>query len=480
MSYRFDFVVIADREGDFAVGPFAVSVNGKESIVEGDTFRFETIENDPDMGIEMSLPETIYVGQQVPVTVRWMITGEGNAIQYAFQYLQIRSPLFDQFSFKDEPVRRGEPSLVIATAKGGVSIKATQTTERKEGKDYVVLTAKRYLISDRVGSFQEIPITCRTKKATRWVRDIFGDPVPQSTALALAAGEPLNITVKPLPLRGRPDSFAGAVGSGFSIDVAANRSVVRVGDPIALTVTIRGDGNLEKTSLPQLSADNGLSHEKFQIPSEQPPGNFDGSAKQFKVNVRVKDQSVSQIPGIAFSWFDPTREEYATSRSKPIALQVMETQVVSAADVVASPSIANSRKTAGKDDTKRGSSQQPTGTSFAGANLAIERDATKLAHNAATAYSSADLAFAFYLLSAAIVVGSVFVRYRARMDRSDAERKSRKRSYRKRIESAANLPPRDAATQVAQVLRESIVDFEPTERGIGFDDIPMRDRDLLD
>ena len=41
---------------------------------------------------------------------------------------------------------------------------------------------------------------------------------------ALAAGTPVRVEVKTIPLEGRPASFSGTVGSAFSIDVSANRS----------------------------------------------------------------------------------------------------------------------------------------------------------------------------------------------------------------------------------------------------------------
>ena len=157
-----------------------------------------------------------------------------------------------------------------------------------------------------------------------------------ATTPALAAGTPLSFEVKPIPLEGRPASFSGAVGSGFSIDVSANRSVVRVGDPISLTLSVpRRWQSGTACPCPHWRRTPGLSADLFQIPTEQVAGTFDGNAKQFKVNVRVKDQRVTQIPPIEFSWFDPVKEQFQTTQSKPIALQVMEAQVVSAADVVA-------------------------------------------------------------------------------------------------------------------------------------------------
>ena len=61
-----------------------------------------------------------------------------------------------------------------------------------------------------------------------------------------------------------PPSFAGAVGRGFSLEAAADRSVVQLGDPITLTLTIRGDGNLGNVALPALEGEHGFSPERFR------------------------------------------------------------------------------------------------------------------------------------------------------------------------------------------------------------------------
>ena len=232
---------------------------------------------------------------------------------------------------------------------------------------------------------------------------------------ALAAGTPLSFEVKTIPLEGRPASFSGAVGSAFSIDVSANRSVVRVGDPISLTLSVRGAGNLASVSLPALADNAGMSADLFQIPSEQVAGTFDGNAKQFKVNVRVKDQRVTQIPPIDFSWFDPSQEQFQTTHSKPIALQVMEAQVVSAADVVSAAPATGSTAPAGAKPPVPSESRGNTsaGFAFVGANLAIEQDVTQLLTNTALGTSPKTIAIVVYALAAAVLVGGVVLRRRA-------------------------------------------------------------------
>lgn len=457
VDFQFSFVITAEREGEFTLGPFEVTYGGESRILEGTSLQIGKLENDPDMRIACSLPrDSMYVGQEVPLTVRWSFAGELTAVQYAFANLQIQSPLFEQFAFKTAP-RTSRTALTIATAKGDMEVDADVTQEDQNGKRYVVVTGTLYLQADTPGKFEDIPITCRTKKVTQWGRDFFGDRTARGTAPARATGEPLNFEIKPIPLAGRPPLFAGAVGSSFSIEVSANRSVVRVGDPISLTVAVRGDGNVEKISLPDLSAHGGLPPELFQVPAEPTPGTFDGQTKQFKVNVRVKDRHVTQIPPLSFAWFNPETEQFQTAQSRPIALQVMEAQVVTAADVVAAAPTAS--PVAAADDGGNGmrrTENPSTVPTFVGANLAIERDVTRLLDTSALATSPRTIVAILYALSAAAILVGVALRRRAQVDIESAGKRRRLKALRKRVAGAAHRPQREAADQVARAMRELI------------------------
>ncbi len=185
VEYQFGFVVTANRKGAFQVGPFEITYNGKPQEVAGDTFQFGELENDPDMQIEVSIGQTpIYVGQEVPVKIRWSFAGDINAVRHAFANLQIRSPLFDQFSFRDV-ASRSRTTLSIATAKGGLEVDAEVTTEQSDGREFLVVTGTRLMVPDTPGQYSSIPVTCRTQKVTQWGRSLFGDLVAPPTSTGL-------------------------------------------------------------------------------------------------------------------------------------------------------------------------------------------------------------------------------------------------------------------------------------------------------
>src|SRR5262249_12239523 len=62
----------------------------------------------------------------------------------------------------------------------------------------------------------------------------------------LLDSDPVEMTVRPLPVEGRLAGFTGAVGDFSSDTPRLGTNVVRVGEPLRLSVTYRGQGNLAR------------------------------------------------------------------------------------------------------------------------------------------------------------------------------------------------------------------------------------------
>lgn len=459
-SYRFSFAVTADRTGDFSVGPFSVELDGESLSVGSTQLKIQALPADPNMEISVSLPgQVLYVGQQVPVQIRWAYAGDLQEVQQLFSSLQIRSPLFDQFEFDDVPART-RTTLTLATARGGVALDAEVGRESRDGRDFIVVQASRMMTLDRPAEYESIPVSCRTEKVTSWGRNLFGDRVARSTSPVLAAGTPLSFTVRSLPSENRPESFSGAVGQGFSIAVAANRTVVRVGDPITLDVTIRGQGNLQQLLLPPLSADGGLAESDFQLPQERPPGTSTDGMRQFKVTVRAERESVQQIPPVAFSWFDPQQQKYMTTRSAPVAMQVLPAQVISASDVVGGAALSGDGVSASAENRSRQT------LIFSGANLAIEKDPAILLAVMESGASGEALASLMYAMGIIALILAVVAKRRSHRDPLLFERERRIRQARQAIVESSALTGAASASQIARALRQILCDCDGDARRV--------------
>ena len=221
--------VTASSAGDYRVGPFVVTQAGKSVRADGQTFAFQDIPLDPEMRVRLVLPDApVYPGQRVPVRVEWWYAGDLESVDD----LRIRSPMFDRYRFAPDPrPSRQSNVLPIETPDGRIGLVAQVRRETDGPRTFRVFTAERTWIPDRPGDVTLEPITASIRKITAWERvrsplddfgfggspfgDLLGDRRrPKRVERRRSVGEPLALRVKPFPATGRPESFAGAVGSG--------------------------------------------------------------------------------------------------------------------------------------------------------------------------------------------------------------------------------------------------------------------------
>ncbi len=469
VTYTLNYLVTADKPGDYDVGPLIVKQGSKEVKVASRQFTFESVPSDPELQVKLVLPnKPLYVDQRVPVKIEWWYAGDTDNLEQRSIY----SPLFDLFRFApDEPPQRGENVMPIETNDGTVKLAGSAREVRQEGKNFIVLTSQRIMIPDKVGEFADVSITATIRKVTQWQRrrsqspfDLFGGSLfesrqPGKVEMGQATEKLQPIVVKPFPTQDRPKSFSGGVGSGFTLDVTADRTVVRVGDPIALTLLLKGDGNIDNAKLPDLSVEGGLAADQFRLPQGEVAGEFTEGSKRFRVSVRVANEGISEIPAIAYSWFDPNTESYQTTYSKPIALRVMPAKVVGAGDVVSSQGVttnnASTTTPSAKSQTEptNASSSPTTLFNLSGADLAIEADPSILDSTPSGWRWQDFFDWIIYFIGCSAVAAALLDR--TLRQRDPALQLARKciREQSQRISQAAKLPRRQAAEEIAAALR---------------------------
>src|SRR5262249_56847351 len=95
----------------------------------------------------------------------------------------------------------------------------------------------------------------------------YGGPPRQPVELT---SQPLVLDVLPLPEQGKPADFSGAVGR-FSLDVRGAPLDVTAGDPVTMTYTLRGDGDLSSVAPPAIAGSDTLRVYPVQA-ATTPPG----------------------------------------------------------------------------------------------------------------------------------------------------------------------------------------------------------------
>ncbi|WP_432412152.1 BatD family protein [Rasiella sp. SM2506] len=192
-----------------------------------------------------------------------------------------------------------------------------------QGEDYrFVILRSTVLYPQKSGELEiepltlDIPVDVRSNK-----RDIFGRQRMVRVNKTVSAGS-RTITVKPLPVQGKPDDFTGAVGD-FQFQVLSNRTTLDANESLELTTKISGKGNLKLFDLPSLKLPSALEvytperDNQVTVQSDGMRGNITEKytvVPQFKGNYPVRP--------ITFSYFNPKTERYETLSSEEIFINV--------------------------------------------------------------------------------------------------------------------------------------------------------------
>ncbi len=287
---------------------------------------------------ELIVPtKTAYVGQIVPVQIRM------------------------GFDPRVRP-RLTEPPEI--TGQGFTAQKLQQSSENTEtinGRLYEVVTYKTAIAAARAGKFEIGPVKAKAqvmiprrqsppRMRGRSPFDLFDQDDPFSDPFfsnpfsqfgerreVEIKSEPVALEVKQVPPNA-PASFSGAIGT-FSMATEAKPKTVQVGDPITVTTTISGRGNFDRVNAPVLEDERGWHKYPPSSKFKQDDEVGISGSKTFEM-VLSPNEKKQELPLLAFSYFDPVKEQYVTLHSEPTPITVQGGTTVAQNPGVAPPASA--------------------------------------------------------------------------------------------------------------------------------------------
>jgi hypothetical protein len=464
VKFTFVYQLHVEKPGSIEIGPFAVTQGNTSITSRSLRLDLKALPSSDQMAVELDFQDTpVYVGERVPITLRFRLTGRlrENLHQYT-----LRVPFFaltETFQFLEPPGAPGTTQVEIQTPNGPLSVMGSARDEKRNGETYLIVEVRRIAVPLRAGILDIPPATLDVQEGVRFRRDLFGGRTPTQIRKWRSTDRARRLSVKQIPVDRTPESFAGAVGSGFSLTVSADRTVVKVGEPIALHFELRGDGNLETAALPRLDADGLLPPTSFRVADGEIPGRLDDGVKRFTAMVRVLDPGVHEIPALEYSWFDPTAERFQTTKSRPIALSVGDAQVIGAADVQSGEHAPESQASGFEERTARAASKAGP-LVLTGADLAIERDADLLLRRASTRTRNIWTIAGLYAGSGLLLLLAQFDRRRRNVDPAVVARRRRVAGELRRMREASNLPAPEAAAEIARAMRALLAETPDVRR----------------
>ncbi|UUV22474.1 BatD family protein [Paenimyroides aestuarii] len=200
------------------------------------------------------------------------------------------------------------------------------TRAELNGKSYRYMPLqKAVLLPQKDGTLKIDPLVVELDEQYLTGRvDVFGTPEIGLRKKTYSSGTK-TIQVKPLPLDSQPAGFTGAVGA-YNFSVTANKTAVKANEPLELTVSVQGKGNLDLLTLPKPVAPNALElydPEQINRVNKSISAGMEGT-KAEKYVIVPQYKGTYTIEPITFSYFDTASKTYKTSTSQPITIEVTE------------------------------------------------------------------------------------------------------------------------------------------------------------
>lgn len=329
-SLSYSYIITAQREGKFTIGPASIVVNGKtvtsKALVidvvknpaanqqnQGGQNRTQdqTSADNSELFIRASVDKSkVYVGEQLLVTFK--VYTRVNIVQNALT----KAPVFNGFWSEDiSPTQQ-----------------ATLRPEVLDGVQYQVAEVKKtILMPQRAGTLEITEMVMdfvkRVQQKNRnnsFFDQFFGGGYQD--VRATARSKPLKIEVLPLPSAGKPADFNGAVGDfGMESRLSNTNKTLKSNDATNLYITISGKGNLKlidpfKLKLPpEIESYDAKINDKISTTSSGVSG-----SRTFDYLLIPRHSGSYKIPIVSFTYFDVSKKSYVTLTTPEFPLEVIK------------------------------------------------------------------------------------------------------------------------------------------------------------
>ena len=204
------------------------------------------------------------------------------------------------------------------------SVRTTRTNQAGEKIPYVEYTLKRDFVPQTSGTFSFGPATMKGMFGTELSNGkLNGEQI-------YAVAKAITVVARDAPLQGRPTSFSGGIGV-FHVSADLTPLSASVGDPMTLSLRIRGEGTLADVRPPDISSIPEVSQFFRTYDATEAT---QGNAREFTYSLRPLTTDVQEFPAIPVSYFDVDREDYVTVRTVAIPVTIEAARQLAASDIV--------------------------------------------------------------------------------------------------------------------------------------------------
>jgi len=327
-SLSYNYVIQAKSIGTFSIGTASIEYDGESyktkpiniTIVKGSP-KQEKQKQDAGVSDE-EIAKNLFI--RAVVDKRKAYLGEQVTVTYK---LYTRLNIAAQMSISKLPHYQGFWAEELET-----SSNINFATEVIDGKQYRVgVLKKAALFPTQTGKLEITPFELtvpiqlkRNRNRNNFFDDFFNDPFGFNQTIEYnATSNKVTIDVLPHPTEGKPDSFKGAVGE-FSLKADIDKTTAKTNEAVTLKVILSGQGNLELLEMPELNLPSGFEKYEPKTSENINKRNIISGSKTAEYLMIPRVVGTREISPVEFSYFNPTKKEYVTQRSKPFKLNITQ------------------------------------------------------------------------------------------------------------------------------------------------------------
>lgn len=325
-SKSYKYLLIPTAKGNFTIGSATIIINGHEyktapiKIKIGDAVagadpnpyannqqHQQEMQQNVDQGVHLvaEVSKTNpYVNEPVTVVYKIYVSPYTSVSGWK----EVSSPQYNDFWSQNIDIK----NLVLQQ-------------ENYQGKEYrMVVLRKTVLYPQKDGRLEIEPLTLDiSMEVPNGRRDFFGRQLMVPTNKVASAGKKY-INVKPLPEKGKPADFTGAVGN-FTFTVKPSATLIKNGEPMQLDIKVAGKGNLKLFTLPkpQVPAALEMYDPEHKEDVTTPLTGMQGSISD-SYTIVPQNKGKYPIKALSFSWFDLATHTYKTVTHDEIMVNVLK------------------------------------------------------------------------------------------------------------------------------------------------------------
>lgn len=321
-SITHNYMLLPTKAGVFKIGPFKFEHNQDSYI--SNQISVEVLpanaQSPADSDTQLK-PEIGDLSERIFVTIQ---AGKNRA--YVNEIIPVKLKLYvNRLDVRDIQY----PEFNHEGFSVGAFAKPNQYQEVRNGLNFDVLEFNTSVFGLRPGEFNlsltqlkcNLIVRKQAKNSQAFgansAADIFDNFFGRNEAYPLnLKSKDIAFTIVSLPEENKPADFSGSLGN-FNLEVTAAPLEVKVGDPITLTMTVNGEGNLNTVSAPKLKSEEGFKIYAPQVKQE-------ANQKRFEQIIMPMNAQVKEVPLISLSFFDQSTNQYKTINQGPFPIKIIE------------------------------------------------------------------------------------------------------------------------------------------------------------